>query len=136
MKKEEGEEVLFVTMDHNITMIMQNEVESIVGGRIVRQPQRSFQFHGEHYRTSDPDEIEHLRNHGTFGRRIFEGPIPDDIVQVGAEVAKFVCSYPDCNEVLFTMEQMKQHKQESHSKKKVKKEVAVDLVSGKKAAKG
>lgn len=132
--KEDTESVLFVTMDHDITMIMQNEVESIVGGRIVRQPQRSFKFHGANYRTSDPDEIEHIRNHATFGHRIFEGVVPDDLVQVGQHVQKFVCSYPNCNEVLFTMEQVEQHKLEAHKKKNKK---AVDLVAPqKKSARG
>ena len=116
-KGEDKEVVRFISMDHDITLIRENDTEHIVGGRVVRVPHKKIVFNGPYFQTSDPEEIEHIRGLDSFGSRVFENIIPDDMVVVGTEkITKYICSYPECNHVEFTKAGIKAHKKSVHKR--------------------
>jgi len=110
------ESVMFISLDHNLSIQMKPRKTTEVGGQVVVDPERDIKFRGAYYETAEEDEIDFLRKHACFGSRIFEGVIPDDVVQVKQEVATYICGFPKCKFRSFTEEAMDEHRQEEHSK--------------------
>lgn len=119
--EQQDESVLFVTLDEGISIIVKNSNTVIVNGSSFTEPMKAIRFNGAHYRTSDPEEIAHLRKLDSFGKRIFEEALPDDAVDTqGVVVTKFACFKKDCDESFFSRDDLRAHLRAEHSKKSAK----------------
>ncbi|SRR5258708_27666078 len=111
------ETIRFISFDHDIRLIMDNEQQHMASGKVITIPTRHINFNGPYYHTSNPEEIEHIRGLDSFGKRIFENIVPDDMLQTGTEaVRRYICSFRNCDFVAHTMEGIKFHKKEAHLK--------------------
>lgn len=118
--EEEPETVRFITLDHDQSVVVELESTHHVGGQVIRKPIHTIQFQGPYYQTSNPKEIACIRGLDSFNKRIFENVLPGDMVQTGTEVGtKYVCSFRDCHFQSGSMEGIKHHKRQEHSKLKI-----------------
>lgn len=106
----------FISLDHNTSIVMKQRKVTEIAGQLVVEGEKEINFQGPYYDTTDTKEIEFLRKLGSFGTRIFEDVVPDDVVQVKQEVMVYICGFPKCKHREFTEELMKEHKQQEHSK--------------------
>jgi hypothetical protein len=107
----------FISKDHNLNVLVEPEQKSmdkfnnvhIVGARYLH-------FRGAYYDTDDGREIDVLRGLPSFGFRVFEGIAPDNIVETGTMLPKYICGFPKCSYETFQKNEMKEHKVDEHSK--------------------
>lgn len=110
------EAIRFITLDHNLSIVMRQRVTKEVGGQVVVEPEKEIRFREAYFDTDDEEEVDFIRKHACFGSRIFEEVLPDDVVMTKQEVPVYICGFPKCNFRAFTEDAMKKHRQEEHSK--------------------
>lgn len=106
----------FVTMDHGAILCFTKTQKRVVAGEVITKPGKQIVFNKSEYHTDDPAEIKFIRNRPSFGKRIWEGIAPDDVVATGAHIPSIMCGRKKCDFIGHNKDEMRAHKKEAHSK--------------------